>query len=83
MTDQSPPSLFADIELAQPVAVFQLTADYKKDSFDKKINLGVGGMLYVNVGIIKFGVSLSISCPLFFFWEALQPVYEHVLSSHA
>ena len=44
MTDQSAPSLFADIELAQPVAVFKLTADFKKDAFEKKINLGVGGM---------------------------------------
>ena len=44
MTDTSAPSLFADVELAQPVAVFKLSADFRKDTFDKKINLGVGGM---------------------------------------
>nr|XP_026691266.1 aspartate aminotransferase, cytoplasmic-like [Ciona intestinalis] len=38
----SSPSLFADVELAAPVVVFQLTADYNADNADKKINLGVG-----------------------------------------
>ena len=39
------PSLFSNVEQAPPVAVFQLTRDYKADPSDKKINLGVGGML--------------------------------------
>uniref|UniRef100_H2YRC9 Aspartate aminotransferase n=1 Tax=Ciona savignyi TaxID=51511 RepID=H2YRC9_CIOSA len=38
----STPSLFTDVELAAPVVIFQLTADYKADPSDKKINLGVG-----------------------------------------
>ncbi|XP_078488641.1 aspartate aminotransferase, cytoplasmic-like [Ciona intestinalis] len=38
----SSPSLFADVELAAPVVVFQLTADYNADDANKKINLGVG-----------------------------------------
>ena len=42
LTSMTATSLFADIELAQPVVIFQLTADFKKDKFDKKINLGVG-----------------------------------------
>nr|CAB3250406.1 aspartate aminotransferase, cytoplasmic-like [Phallusia mammillata] len=37
-----PPSQFADVKLANPVAVFQLTAQCKADSCEKKINLGVG-----------------------------------------
>jgi len=36
------PSLFEDVELAPPVAVFQLTADYKADPAEMKMNLGVG-----------------------------------------
>lgn len=36
------PSLFEDVELAAPVAVFQLTADFKADPAEMKMNLGVG-----------------------------------------
>jgi len=36
------PSLFCDVPQAPPVAVFQLTEDYKADNSPKKINLGVG-----------------------------------------
>ena len=35
-------SKFASVELAPPVAVFKLTADYKADDNGDKINLGVG-----------------------------------------
>ncbi|CAK8685613.1 unnamed protein product [Clavelina lepadiformis] len=35
-------SVFVDVDLAAPVAVFQLTADCKADPFERKINLGVG-----------------------------------------
>merc|ERR1711973_785498 len=35
-------SKFVNVELAPPVAVFKLTADYKADQNPKKINLGVG-----------------------------------------
>lgn len=35
-------SRFADTPLAPPDAIFNLTASYKKDAFDKKVNLGVG-----------------------------------------
>ena len=38
------PSLFEDVELAPPVAVFQLTADFKADPAEVKMNLGVGGL---------------------------------------
>jgi len=36
------PSLFEDVTLAPPVAVFQLSAECKRDPSEKKINLGVG-----------------------------------------
>lgn len=43
MTDSLPPSLFSDVELAQPVVIFQLAADFKADKDEKKVNLSVGG----------------------------------------
>jgi len=36
------PSLFEDVELAPAVPVFKLTADWRQDPDEKKINLGVG-----------------------------------------
>ncbi|BFZ65369.1 Aspartate aminotransferase, cytoplasmic [Saitoella coloradoensis] len=38
----SSPSVFADVPLAPPDAIFHLTASYKADTFKDKINLGVG-----------------------------------------
>jgi len=35
-------SIFAEVPLAPPVAVFKLTADYRSDENPKKVNLGVG-----------------------------------------
>lgn len=35
-------SIFADVPLAKPVAVFKLSADYRADTNPKKVNLGVG-----------------------------------------
>lgn len=35
-------SYFSNVQLAPPVAVFKLSADYRADSNSKKINLGVG-----------------------------------------
>lgn len=37
-----PPTVFASTPLNPPDAIFKLTADYKTDTFDKKVNLGVG-----------------------------------------
>ena len=49
-------SVFVDVDLAAPVAVFQLTADWKADPFERKINLGVGGMLvFINSYISCIG----------------------------
>lgn len=42
-SNMAAPSLFSDVPQAPPVAVFQLTEDYKADTSSKKINLGVGG----------------------------------------
>lgn len=36
-------SVFADIEGAPAIEVFKLIGDYNEDTFDKKVNLGVGG----------------------------------------
>lgn len=38
-------SLFAEVPLAAPVAVFKLSADFRDDKDPKKVNLGVGGEL--------------------------------------
>merc|ERR1711990_882429 len=35
-------SVFSSVPLANPVAVFKLSADYRADSHPKKVNLGVG-----------------------------------------
>lgn len=35
-------SFFNDVPLAPPDVIFHLTAMYKADTFDKKVNLGVG-----------------------------------------
>uniref|UniRef100_A0A8C9ZHD8 Aspartate aminotransferase n=1 Tax=Sander lucioperca TaxID=283035 RepID=A0A8C9ZHD8_SANLU len=35
-------SIFSDVPLAPPVAVFKLTADFREDSNPQKVNLGVG-----------------------------------------
>lgn len=42
MANSNPIDCFSTIPLAPPDAIFQLTAAYKADSFDKKVNLGVG-----------------------------------------
>jgi aspartate aminotransferase len=34
--------IWNDVPLAPPDSIFQLTAAYKADTFEKKINLGVG-----------------------------------------
>ena len=44
-------SHFTDVELAFPVPVFQLTAEYKADSCPDKINLSVGGMIANTIGM--------------------------------
>lgn len=36
-------SLFSEVPLAVPVAVFKLTADFREDPSPNKVNLGVGG----------------------------------------
>lgn len=36
------PTVFAATPLNPPDAIFKLTADYKADTFNKKVNLGVG-----------------------------------------
>lgn len=36
-------SVFANVPQAMPVAVFQLTADFRADTDTRKVNLGVGG----------------------------------------
>ena len=43
MNGSTQPSYFSDVELAQPVVIFKLVADFKADKNEKKINLGVGG----------------------------------------
>ena len=35
-------SAFASVALAPPIEVFKLTKDYKADTYEQKINLGVG-----------------------------------------
>lgn len=36
-------SIFGEVPQAAPVAVFKLTADFREDQDQKKVNLGVGG----------------------------------------
>lgn len=36
-------SIFGEVPLAAPVAVFKLTADFREDQCPSKVNLGVGG----------------------------------------
>ncbi|KAM9326111.1 aspartate aminotransferase, cytoplasmic [Gastrophryne carolinensis] len=36
------PSIFSSVPMAPPVAVFQLTADFRADGDSRKVNLGVG-----------------------------------------
>lgn len=36
-------SVFGDIEIAPPIEVFNLTAQYTEDTHPHKVNLGVGG----------------------------------------
>lgn len=36
-------SVFGDVPLAPPVAVFKLSADFREDGHPQKVNLGVGG----------------------------------------
>lgn len=38
-------SVFCEVPLAAPVAVFKLTQDFTNDQFPQKVNLGVGGKL--------------------------------------
>ncbi|KAG0145402.1 hypothetical protein CROQUDRAFT_658713 [Cronartium quercuum f. sp. fusiforme G11] len=42
MSNSDPIGCFSKIPLAPPDAIFQLTAAYKADTFEKKVNLGVG-----------------------------------------
>lgn len=45
-------SVFGDIEIAPPIEVFNLTAQYNEDSHPQKVNLGVGGKVKVEgVGV--------------------------------
>jgi len=36
-------SIFGEVPLAAPVAVFKLSADFREDQNPNKVNLGVGG----------------------------------------
>lgn len=38
-------SVFCEVPLATPVAVFKLTQDFNNDQCPRKVNLGVGGKL--------------------------------------
>ena len=38
-------SRFCNVNAAPPIEVFALTKAYNEDSFEKKVNLGVGGKL--------------------------------------
>lgn len=50
-------SVFGGIEIAPPIEVFNLTAQYNEDNHPQKVNLGVGGKVkvkgMVGVGWIK------------------------------
>ena len=40
---RNPETFFADVEIAPPIEVFSLTAQYNQDPHPNKVNLGVGG----------------------------------------
>lgn len=40
-------SVFGGIEIAPPIEVFNLTAQYNEDNHPQKVNLGVGGKVKV------------------------------------
>ncbi|KAL4232392.1 Golgi Transport [Mactra antiquata] len=42
MASSKSSSIFADIQIAKPIEVFALIADYNKDEFKEKVNLSVG-----------------------------------------
>lgn len=49
-------SVFGDIEIAPPIEVFNLTAQYNEDNHPQKVNLGVGGKVKVGGrGLLKHG----------------------------
>jgi hypothetical protein len=44
MSQTTNSSVFAEIESAAPIEVFQLISTYNEDIFPQKVNLGVGGL---------------------------------------
>lgn len=47
-------SVFGGIEIAPPIEVFNLTAQYNEDNHPQKVNLGVGGKVKVK-GMVGMG----------------------------
>lgn len=47
-------SVFGDIDIAPPIEVFNLTAQYNEDNHPQKVNLGVGGKVKVE-GVVGRG----------------------------
>ena len=47
-------SWFGGVETAPPIEVFALTAAFNEDTHEKKVNLGVGGGLWLIINYINF-----------------------------
>lgn len=64
-------SIFGEVPLAAPVAVFKLSADFREDQCPSKVNLGVGGercafLINTHTYILEFtymNVCVCILCP--------------------
>lgn len=41
-------SMFSSVQQAPPIEVFELTQKYRNDTFDKKVDLGVGGEFFLS-----------------------------------
>ena len=39
-------SMFSSVQQAPPIEVFELTQKYRNDTFEKKVDLGVGGEFF-------------------------------------
>jgi len=66
------PSLFADVEFAPPIQVFQLTTQCNEDPSEKKINLGVGAYRDDNGAPYVLPVVRSIEAQM-----AIDPLLNH------
>lgn len=62
-------SWFSEVQLGPPIEVFALTKAYNEDTYESKVNLGVGGKA---VEFIEFFVGFLEHCVLWLFIFSLS-----------